>query len=69
MVEKKGLWAAVRKTEGKEWIDRDTIDTSFKGAKAESSLTDEVIPGWAKDNPVVRVVPIVVKEVSNDDGE
>jgi hypothetical protein len=54
---------AVRKTEGREWLDVDTLSTTDDGAKQLVKKWDEGIPDWAKVNPVVRIVKVRIEEI------
>jgi hypothetical protein len=57
------LYFAVRKSDRKEWIDVNTWGYVIQSAKSKVKETDENIPHWAKDNPVVRYAQFQLKEV------
>jgi hypothetical protein len=59
----KYAFAAIRKTEGKEWIDTLTIQLTRNQSATSAEMTDTVIPGWARINPIVRVVSVLITEV------
>ena len=60
---RQNLWAAVRSTGGYEWIDSNTIkrdrDLTEKAVKKDARL----MSNWAKQNLVVRVVRVEVREL------
>lgn len=57
-------YAAVRKTEGKEWIDMTTIDIDSSKIKQKAELADQQMgPILATKNPVQRIVPVEVCEM------
>ena len=62
MTPKKPAWAAVRNTEGREWIDINTLEVTADLARSAASVTDALIPLYAADNPVVRIVRVEVGE-------
>lgn len=54
-------FAAVRRTaSGFEFIDLDTIDYLAGHAKHKAETVDSETPNWAKENPVVRIIPVEV---------
>ena len=54
-------FAAVRRTaSGFEFIDLDTIDYLADHAKHKAEMVDNETPNWAKENPVVRIIPVEV---------
>ncbi len=59
----KYAFAAIRKTEGKEWIDTLTIQLTRNQSATSAEMTDRVIPGWGKINPVMRVTEVLITEV------
>lgn len=57
------LWFAVRKTEGKEWIDVSSWGYLPETPRIKTKETDEQIPHWAKDNPVIRYSQFSLVEI------
>jgi hypothetical protein len=56
-------WIAVRRSEdGYEWIDLSSASPTPELAKAETARVNELIPGWGRANPVVRVVEFNIVE-------
>ena len=45
-------WAAIRITEGEDWIDIASISTNDVACEKRARELDVAIPGWAKDNPI-----------------
>lgn len=56
------MYAPIRKTEGREWILSDEIHALPELARGAASKLDGEIPGWARVNPVVRVVRVLIIE-------
>ena len=57
-------FAAIRRADGKAYIDLLTIGALAKMARDKAEQTDKQMPGWAKDNPIVRVSRISIEEMS-----
>lgn len=57
------VYAAVRLSEGREWVDISTIRLEPVEAKASAREVDQRIPHWAQANPVVRVGPFDIQEI------
>lgn len=55
-------FAAVRRTEGRDWMDTETIRLLREMTAESAKATDERVPSWATHNPVVRIVSIYVSE-------
>jgi hypothetical protein len=51
----RAVYAVVRCTEGKAWLDLATIDPLRESAQDKADATDRLIPSWAKVNPQVRL--------------
>jgi len=49
------FWAAVRLTEGTEWMDNSTTSGLRHLSQEAADKSDRFIPVWAKDNPVQRI--------------
>jgi len=56
------FYVAVRKTEGREWIDASTLSAARDGAAMRCAEVDRVIHDWSKANPVVRIVAVRLVE-------
>lgn len=56
-------YMAVRKTEGREWLDFHTLAVLPEITKRQMSTYNEMLPAWAKDNPVTRIARVVIEEV------
>lgn len=56
-------YMAVRLTEDKEWLDKETLAYSESDARKFATDSEKNIPEWAKENPVVRVAKIRIEEV------
>jgi hypothetical protein len=54
---------AIRKTEGREWLDVDSLSTSSAASRRLAEKSDAKIPEWAKVNPVVRVAKVRIEEI------
>lgn len=66
VVKQKGYYAAVRKTEGKEWIDPHTINADAHSSEKDAAVLNRNIgPEWTKENPIQRIVPVVICEVED----
>lgn len=57
-----GFFAAVRLTEGKEWIDIGTLGCDPHDVMMKCIYNEASISSWAIVNPVVRVSPIMILE-------
>ena len=57
------LWFAIRKSDGKEWIDINSWGYVLQTTKSKSDDVDKALPQWAKDNKVVRFSQFKLKEV------
>ena len=57
------LFFAVRKTDGKEWIDVSAWGYVIQTAQSSAEKTDETIPHWAKDNKVIRYSQFNLTEI------
>ena len=57
------IYAAIRLTEGKEWLDISSIALFREEAQSKANATDTTIgPHWARANPVVRIVEAMIVE-------
>lgn len=54
---------AVRKTDGREWIDMNSWNFVAQAAQDHADKTNKQIPVWAKDNPVVRIARFKIYEM------
>jgi hypothetical protein len=52
MVKTSHRWAAIRLTDGIEWIDLEIISYEAFEAEQKAEIIDKEIPLWAKENPV-----------------
>jgi hypothetical protein len=52
--------AAIRKTEGHEWVDFNTVSGIRSVCEMLAREIDDKIPSWAKDNPVVDIRRIII---------
>lgn len=57
-------WAAIRKTDGEEWIDLNSIEWLRDETEKNVAEFDRTHPNWAIDNPVVRISRVRVAEDS-----
>ncbi len=57
------IWAAVRHTEGKDWIDWRTLSGSESDARDLVRSFDMQMPSWARENPVARYAKVEIREV------
>lgn len=57
-----GAFAAIRRADGKTYIDVLTIAALAELARDKAEATDRHMPAWAKDNPIVRISRIEIKE-------
>ena len=55
---KRTAWAAIRKTEGRYWIDKDTISYLIEMTQKAADDDDKELPHWALSNPVVSIQQI-----------
>ena len=54
---------AIRRTpEGNEWLDTVTLGWDQDDAMGKALATNKIIPQWAKENPVIRVVAVDIVE-------
>ncbi len=63
LVEKGGIFAAIRKNEEHEWIDFSIIG-SLDFVEIETKKRALTMPQWDKDNRVVRFSQIEIRELS-----
>lgn len=56
------MWAAIRRTDGREWIDPSSISGLRSEAERKSSKRDKELAGWASANRVVRISEILLQE-------
>jgi len=61
-------WAAIRldKNSGREWLDRESVGYDRESTVKKTESCDNTIPHWAVNNPVVRIVEVVIKEKVDD---
>jgi len=52
---------------GKEWLDVSTISMQVATARQSADLMSGSAPGWGKANPVVRIMPVEIREVWEGD--
>lgn len=57
-------YAAVRVTNGREWIDMATFSGDPNMAIMNADKTDVLIPWWAQDNRRLRIAQVEVAEVT-----
>ena len=58
----KDMYAAVRKTNGRKWIDTRTISHSIDNARQKARREDKSCgPYWFKDNPAIYVAKITIE--------
>ena len=48
------LYGAIRQTDGRQWVDVDTLSAALEVSESKAKQTDKEIPHWAITNPVVR---------------
>jgi hypothetical protein len=56
------LYVAIRCTEGREWIDIDTISYTHNATATKIQEWHKKLPGWHKENPVVRISRMFIQE-------
>jgi hypothetical protein len=56
-------FAAVRETNGRQWIDLPTMSPLFDETMKRYKETDAMLPGYAEENPVVRIAACQVQTV------
>ena len=54
-------WAAIRHTNGEDWIDIASISTDNVDCEKRARQLDATIPVWAKDNPIKYFARIEIK--------
>lgn len=54
-------FVAVRLTEGKLWIDTDTLSGDKEQAETFSRRAGHIVPAWDKNNPVQAIIAVTVK--------
>jgi len=58
------IWyAAIRCTEGHEWIDKESMACSQAQAQTLSIALDQRIREWASENPVIRISKVRIEEI------
>lgn len=57
------VYAAIRTTDGREWIDTTTLSLLRDEATQAATDTDKLIPHYAADNPVVRISRVEIREM------
>lgn len=57
------VFAPIRTTEGREWIDTGSSQLLRELAADAARKTDREIPQWADANPVVRIARCEIREV------
>jgi len=60
------FYLAVRKTDGKEWFDINAWGYVVAMVDDKTSKVDKATPHWSKDNPVVRVAQVEIKEINTE---
>lgn len=65
----KEAWAAIRldKDSGREWLDRNSVGLNKLETMEKTGSINHAIPYWAADNPVVRIVEVMIKEKMSDE--
>lgn len=65
----KEAWTAIRlnKNSGREWLDRNSVGYDKQGSEEKVKTIDDAIPQWDKENPVVRIVEVMIKEKVSDE--
>ncbi len=58
------FYFAVRKTEGKEWLDPNAWGYEPQTCRDYTDKLDKQMPGWAKNNPVERIALFEIVEVT-----
>lgn len=58
----KHAFAAVRMTDGREWIDASAVSLLPELVKSANAALHRRIPTWQRHNPVVRIVPVTITE-------
>lgn len=58
-------FAVVRRSAaiGREWIATDELGLVAEDARRKAENCDKLIPQWAKQNPVVRIARVEIREV------
>ena len=56
-------YAAIRVTEGREWIDTSTIALLPEIARENGESADSLIPLWASHNRLLRIAQVEIREV------
>jgi hypothetical protein len=65
MLVQTGYWAAVRKTEGREWATPSEIGADHDTVQLMVQATNRKIgEAWAKNNPCISIVKVEIREVS-----
>lgn len=59
----KRAFMVVRRAEGKEWLDIDTLAPTPAGALRMAEKSTEKIPEWLAANPVVRTCKVRIEEI------
>lgn len=57
----KEAFVAIRKDETGEWMDTDTLEVLLDMAKENAAKRNAANPGWAKANPVKRIVRVRIE--------
>ena len=58
-------YAAIRESNGREFIDMSTFSQVLCLAKAKAQHTAGAIPNWAKNHPIQRFAEVTITERSN----
>ena len=64
MFESKGYWLAIRKTGYGELADAETMAVTQSLVSGRIKESEKQCPHWAVLNPVVRIVQVEIKELS-----
>jgi len=57
------FYFAVRKTDGKEWINLTTCAHTPQGARDKANKIDSSLLIWERDNPVIRIAQFKLTEI------
>lgn len=58
----KSLFAVIRIADGREYIDISSLSGTAQDAAETAAHSDKMLPGWARENPVVRVSAVTLSE-------
>ena len=60
---KEKLYCVKRLSDSHLWLDVATISSDKETAEEKADMVDNEIPKWAKDNPQIQTVPVMLEEI------